>query len=144
MKTILLTLTLLFLSRPAAAQESYLQPISGDTLDFGTCNHGDTIEGVFAFTIKGTEKLMIRQVHPGCQCTVPMYPKDSMQPGTTDSIVLALHTRNLHAGPIEKYAIVINTGPERIFYLKGEILEHSTAPPRKRVVRGRTNVDLKK
>jgi len=64
-----------------------------------------------------------------------MYPKDSMPPGTKDSIVLALHTRNLHAGPVEKFAIVINTGPERIFYLKGEIMGHGLAPPKRRVVR---------
>jgi hypothetical protein len=144
MKHALLLLSLLVFGHLSKAQETRIETLGGDTLNFGTCNPGDTIEAVFAFTIKGTEKLMIRQVHPGCQCTVPMYPKDSMQPGTTDSIVLALHTRNLHAGPVEKFAIVINTGPERVFYLMGEILEKGLAPPRKRVVRGTINVDVKK
>lgn len=143
MKNVLLTLLLLVVGQIAKAQETYLQTMGSDTIFFGTCNPGDTIEAVFTFKVKGTEKLMIRQVHPGCQCTVPQYPKDSMQPGTIDSIVLALHTRNLHAGPVEKFAIVINTGPERVFYLMGEILEKGTAPPRKRVVRGTINVAVK-
>jgi hypothetical protein len=55
-----------------------------------------------------------------------------MAPGTIDSIVLALHTRNLHPGPVEKYAIVINTGPEKIFYIYGEILENKGVAPRRR------------
>ncbi|MBM3920016.1 MAG: DUF1573 domain-containing protein [Sphingomonadales bacterium] len=135
MKNILLLLSLLVFGHVARAQETRIETMSGDTLNFGTCNLGDTIEAVFAFVVKGTKKLLIRQVHPGCQCTVPMYPKDSMPPGTKDSIVLALHTRNLHAGPVEKFAIVINTGPERIFYLKGEIMGHGLAPPKRRVVR---------
>jgi hypothetical protein len=135
MKNALLMLLMLVLGQIAKAQETQIQTLGGDTLFFGTCNPGDTIEAVFVFTVKGTEKLMIRQVHPGCQCTVPQYPKDSMAPGTKDSIVLALHTRNLHAGPVEKFAIVINTGPERMFYLMGEILEKGTAAPRRRVVR---------
>lgn len=143
MKNILLTLLLLVVGQIAKAQETRIETHGGDTIMFGTCNPGDTIEAVFTFKVKGTEKLMIRQVHPGCQCTVPQYPKDSMQPGTIDSIVLALHTRNLHAGPVEKFAIVINTGPERVFYLMGEILEKGTAPPRKRVVRGTINVAVK-
>jgi len=43
-----------------------------------------------------------------------------------------LHTRNLHPGPVEKYAIVINTGPEKIFYIYGEILENKGVAPRRR------------
>ena len=144
MKHALLLLSLLVFGQLAKAQETRIETLGGDTLNFGTCNPGDTIEAVFRFVVKGTEKLMIRQVHPGCQCTVPQYPKDSMLPGTTDSIVLALHTRNLHAGPVEKFAIVINTGPEKIFYLIGEILEKGAAPPRKRVVRGTIKPVLKK
>ena len=144
MKHSLLLLSLLVFGHIAKAQETRIETMGSDTLYFGTCNPGDTIEAVFRFVVKGTEKLMIRQVHPGCQCTVPQYPKDSMLPGTTDSIVLALHTRNLHAGPVEKFAIVINTGPEKIFYLMGEILEKSAAPPRKRVVRGKTNIEVRK
>jgi hypothetical protein len=140
MKTILLFLTMLLFSQSGNAQQSQIQTIHGDTIDFGTCIFGDTVEAVFSFTVQGHEKLLIRQVHPGCQCTVPQYPKDSMQPGTIDSIVLALHTRNLHAGPVEKFVIVINTGPEKMFYLMGEILEKGAAPPRKRVVRGTINV----
>lgn len=144
MKNTLLTLSVLVFGHFARAQETHIQTLGGDTVFFGTCNPGDTIEAVFMFTVKGTEKLMIRQVHPGCQCTVPQYPKDSMAPGTNDSIVLALHTRNLHAGPVEKYAIVINTGPEKTFYLIGKIMEKGAAPPRKRVVRGKTNIEVRK
>lgn len=135
MKKTLLILSILVLGQIAKAQETHIQTLGSDTLFFGTCNPGDTIEAVFVFTVIGTEKLMIRQVHPGCQCTVPQYPKDSLVPGTTDSVVLALHTRNLHAGPVEKFAIVINTGPEKIFHLMGEILEKGTAAPRRRSVR---------
>ena len=112
MKNAVLLMLLLCFGYTAQAQESGIQTLQGDTIHFGTCNMGDTIEAVFRFRIEGSEKLMIRQVHPGCQCTVPLYPKDSMAPGTIDSIVLALHTRNLHPGPVEKYAIVINTGPD--------------------------------
>jgi len=135
MKNTLLLLSLLVFGNLAKAQETRLETLGGDTLNFGTCNPGDTIEAIFMFAVKGTEKLMIRQVHPDCQCTVPAYPKDSMLPGTKDSIVLALHTRNLHAGAVDKFAIVINTGPEKIFYLMGEILEKGSAPPKKRIVR---------
>ncbi len=144
MKYALFTLSILVFGHFTKAQETHIQTLGSDTILFGTCNPGDTIEAVFAFTVKGSEKLMIRQVHPGCQCTVPQYPKDSMAAGTTDSIVLALHTRNLHAGPVEKYAIVINTGPEKMFYLMGNILGKGTSPPRKRVVRVEKNMGVKK
>jgi hypothetical protein len=132
MKNALSLLLLLCFAYTVKAQESHIKTLQGDTIHFGTCNPGDTIEAVFKFRIEGSERLMIRQVHPGCQCTVPQYPKDSMAPGTIDSIVLALHTRNLHPGQVEKFAIVINTGPEKIFFLFGEILENKGAAPRRR------------
>lgn len=138
MRTIIILLGLLLLS-PAAgkAQEARIETEGGDTLYFGDCLRGDTIEAVFRFTVAGSGKLLIRQVHPGCQCTVPQYPKDSLETGHRDSIVLAFHSRNLHEGSVEKYAIVINTGPERIFWLKGNVVERKPGDrePGRRVIR---------
>ena len=107
----------------AQEQEIGIYTNSADTVKFGTCVKGDTVEAIFYFRIEGKGKLLIRQVHPGCQCTVPLFPSDSMAAGYEDSIVLQLHSRNLHSGPVEKYAIVINTGEERVFWIKGTILD---------------------
>lgn len=125
---------LLCLFNAAAAQAGETEPaiaVTGsDTINFGQCLRGDTIEAVFHFRVSGSGRLMIRQVHPGCQCTVPLYPADSMASGHEDSIVLAFHSKNVHAGPVEKYAIVINSGPERIFWLKGTVIEQVPASRR--------------
>lgn len=105
-----------------SAQTAEIKTLNRDTIQMGDILKGDTVRAVFRFRIEGDGRLKIRQVHPGCQCTVPVYPADSLSAGAEDSVVLEFHSRNVHEGEVEKYAIVINTGTEKIFYLKGNIL----------------------
>ncbi len=99
--------------------EAYIHRETSDTIDFGECYKGDTIEAVFKFTVKGKGKLFIRQVYAGCQCTIPQYPSDTLSAGATDSVCLQFHSRNIHPGPVDKFAIVINSGMERTFRMVG-------------------------
>jgi len=92
---------------------------SSDTIYFGECYKGDTIEAVFKFTVKGKGKLIIRQVYAGCQCTIPQFPHDTLEQGSTDSVCLQFHSKNIHPGEVNKYAIVINSGVERTFCMRG-------------------------
>lgn len=113
----------LLLAMPVAAiaQDAGIHTLNRDTIEMGEIIRGDTVQAVFRFQVTGTGRLKIKQVHPGCQCTVPVFPQDSLAAGTIDSIVLEFHSKNVHSGPVEKYAIVINSGPEKVFYLKGLI-----------------------
>jgi len=96
--------------------------LGSDTIFTKTHYLGDTIEAVFYFTVL-KEPLKILQVHPGCQCTAPIYPKDTIQPEQIDSIVLMFYTKKVHAGRFTKYAYVLNAVKEVDYFILGEVLE---------------------
>lgn len=108
-------------SQSQLSAEANIHRINSDTVFFGECYKGDTIEAVFQFSVKGTGKLVIRQVYAGCQCTIPQYPQDTLAEGATDSVCLQFHSKNIHPGPVDKFAIVINSGPERTFRMIGVV-----------------------
>jgi len=92
-----------------------------DTIFTKTHYLGDTIEAVYYFTVI-KEPLKILQVHPGCQCTAPIYPKDSIRPGQIDSIVLILYSKKVHIGRFSKSAYVLNAIKEVDYYIIGELI----------------------
>jgi len=106
--------------------------LGSDTIFTRTHYLGDTIEAVFYFTVI-KEPLKILQVHPGCQCTASIYPKDTIQPGQTDSIVLVFYTKKIHAGHFTKYAYVLNAVKEVDYFILGEVLELPTGIKPKKV-----------
>jgi hypothetical protein len=83
---------------------------------------GDTVEAVFHFMNAGLEKFKIWQVHPGCQCTAPIYPKDSLMPGHIDSIVLVFYSVHTEPGEFDKAAIVLNPFGEVNYHIMGSLL----------------------
>ena len=119
--TALSLFTNIVLAQNTATGEAQIHRISSDTVYFGECYKGDTVEAVFKFTVKGAGKLFIRQVYAGCQCTIPQYPKDSLTEGSIDSVCLQFHSKNIHPGAVDKFAIIINSGAERTFRMIGEV-----------------------
>lgn len=106
--------------------------LGSDTIFTKTHYLGDTIEAVFYFTVI-KEPLKILQVHPGCQCTAPIYPKDSIQPGQIDSIVLMFYSKKVHAGQFLKYAYVLNAVKEVDYFISGKVLDLPAGIKPKRV-----------
>ena len=78
---------------------------------------GDTIEAVYYFTVD--RPMTITQVWPGCQCTAPIYPTDTLRKGKIDSIVLVFYTAKVEAGSYTKYGYVLNTIREKDYFIIG-------------------------
>jgi hypothetical protein len=80
---------------------------------------GDTIEAVYYFTVN--KPMIITQVWPGCQCTAPVYPTDTLRAGKIDSIVLVFYTAKVEAGPYTKYGYVLNAIREVDYFIVGDL-----------------------
>jgi hypothetical protein len=94
--------------------------LGSDTLRYDKVLLGDTVEAVFYISNMSAQKIPIWQVHPGCQCTVPVYP-DSLAPYMKDSVILAFYSAHTPPGDFEKSAIVLNPLGEKYLYLIGKI-----------------------
>ena len=116
---------LLWLS--SASAQGVLQATGGLTTEGNDTIHcpdivkGDTVEAVYYFKNTATVPFVIWQVHPGCQCTAPQYPKDSIAPGRSDSVTLMFYSRKTEEAHFEKYAIVLTAVGEKTFYLTGRM-----------------------
>lgn len=103
------------------------QPVEGittmgtDTIETMPIVKGDTVEAVFYFANTGTLAFPIWQVHPGCQCTAPQYPHDSIRPGQTDSLIMMFHSKNTDELQFEKYVIVLTPLGEKTYIIRGNM-----------------------
>lgn len=57
-----------------------------ETYDFGNLPSGAKVDHYFAFTNTGKSPLVIKDAKGSCGCTVPVFPKEPIAPGATDSI----------------------------------------------------------
>lgn len=54
--------------------------------DFGDLPSGAKVEHYFKFTNTGKSPLIIKDAKGSCGCTVPLWPKEPIAPGASDSI----------------------------------------------------------
>ena len=113
---------LLLLGSAYAQNREGITTLGRDTIFFDGMRQGDTVEAVFHFMNAGKEKFKIWQVHPGCQCTAPVYPKDSLAAGHIDSIVLVFYSAHTEPGEFDKAAIVLNPFGEVNYHIIGTLL----------------------
>jgi len=90
MKKLLLALTFIAAGTLAFAQESNPNApeitFEEETIDYGTVEKGSDGTREFVFTITGKEPLIITRAVGSCGCTVPVWPKEPIAPGASDSI----------------------------------------------------------
>jgi hypothetical protein len=57
-----------------------------------TIREGEVPTAVFHFTVCSEYPVLIRQVWPGCGCTVPQFPNDTLFPGKEYEVKLNYHS----------------------------------------------------
>lgn len=107
-----------------------LKTLGSDTIHCPDIQQGDTVEAVFYFRNVGKDPVRIYQVHPGCQCTAPIY-HDTVRAGQLDSVILVFYSKNNHEDHFMKGAIVLNNVEEKNFYVTGTMLPYAEGKGRK-------------
>jgi hypothetical protein len=110
------------LGSACAQSREGITTLGKDTVFFEGMRKGDTVEAVFHFMNAGLENFRIWQVHPGCQCTAPVYPKDTLRPGHMDSVVLVFYSAHTEPGAFDKAAIVLAPFGEVNYHIIGSLL----------------------
>lgn len=92
-----------------------------DVHDFGTLKqHGDATTE-FKFTNTGSEPLIISNAKGSCGCTVPEWPREPIQPGSSGVIRVKYDSKRI--GPINKSVTITSNGSEqpKVIRIKGKI-----------------------
>ena len=66
--------------------------VKKSTVKFPKTPEGDTLSHYFVFVNKGKEPLKVERYEVACDCTVLEFPKQEVQPGAVDSILLTFDT----------------------------------------------------
>lgn len=93
------------------------------TIDLGLID-GDTISsGAITFRNTGDEPLVITQVFADCNCTVPDYPRDPVEPGDSARITVRYDGRGFRHGPFLKVIKVRSNSDKPLvnLFVKGTI-----------------------
>lgn len=97
--------------------------------EFGVVKEGEIASHTFRYTNVGDQPLYLIKVKPSCGCTTPSWPKDTLKPGESSTIVVNYNSKGRsHAsgiGPFYKtIAILSNAAPENsALYIKGVVLK---------------------
>src|SRR5688572_13233200 len=73
-------------------------------IDYGTIEQSSDGSRVFKFKNTGKQPLILSNVIGSCQCTVPTYSKEPINPGQTGEIKVQYNTKNV--GAFEKTVTV--------------------------------------
>jgi hypothetical protein len=79
--------------------------------DFGVMTEGEEREFSFRFTNNGNEPLLIESAKGSCGCTVPMWPKEAIAPGSSGEIKVKFNSKNKKGNNQKKVTIISNTEP---------------------------------
>lgn len=89
-------------------------------VDYGKIEQESDPLRIVNFTNTGTEPLVIKNARGSCGCTVPVWPKDPIQPGQSSTIEIRYDTKRL--GKINKsVTITTNEGTDHVIQVVGEI-----------------------
>jgi hypothetical protein len=79
--------------------------------DFGAMKEGEEREYSFRFTNNGNEPLYIESAKGSCGCTVPMWPKEPIAPGSSGEIKVKFNSKNKKGNNQKKVTLLSNTDP---------------------------------
>jgi hypothetical protein len=96
-----------------------------DTIDYGTIAHNTDGNRVFKFTNTGKEPLIIKEAHGSCQCTLPSWPHEPIQPGEAAEIKVHYNTGNV--GRFVKTVTITSNAVQstKIIWIIGNVLPDS-------------------
>ncbi|WP_025743796.1 DUF1573 domain-containing protein [Aquimarina pacifica] len=77
--------------------------------DFGIIKEGDIVEHQFSFTNTGEVPLVISNAKGSCGCTVPKWPKEPIQPGATETLLVSFNSNGKPNLQTKKITITANT-----------------------------------
>jgi len=95
-----------------------------DTYEFGTVKGGEEVSHMFVFENKGDRQLQIKDVKPGCGCTLTGQWTKTVEPGEKGVIPVKLNTQKLAAGNVSKeIKVFTNTRGQSLIsvWMKGTI-----------------------
>jgi len=90
--------------------------------DFGTINEGDVVETEFIVKNTGESDLIIADAKGSCGCTVPVWPKEPIAPGTSAPIKVSFNSAGKPGKQSKTVTLTTNTeaGNEN-FSIKAEV-----------------------
>ena len=90
--------------------------------DFGTITQGDKVAHDFKFTNTGATDLVITDAKGSCGCTVPVYPKEPIQPGKSGNIKVSFDSHGKMGTTSKRVTIMCNVKEEtKILNIKANI-----------------------
>jgi hypothetical protein len=95
--------------------------------DFGNIKQGEQVAHRFIFKNTGTGDLLIKNVIPGCGCTIANYPKTSVEPGDESFIEATFNSDGYRGLCIKEVDVYTNGKPIRVtltISAKVEVSEH--------------------
>lgn len=93
------------------------------THDFGTVEQNAPTEVKIKVSNPGDEPLVLTDVKGSCQCTVPVWPKEPIAPGSSAFITIKYNSSRI--GPINKSVTVRSNSAEeavKVIRIKGEVV----------------------
>jgi hypothetical protein len=80
---------------------------------FGNVTEGDVVKASFEFTNTGKIPLLIADARASCGCTVPKWPKESIDPGEGGTIYVEFDTNGKKYDQNRPISIIANTLPRQ-------------------------------
>lgn len=133
MKTIILksgfTLSLLLLFSILQSFDNAIEVFSAKVVwaesshDFGSIQKGVPVSFDFEFQNSGNAPLLVSNVKTSCGCTVPVYPKEPIAPGSSEKIKVTYNAAKL--GNFSKSIKVYTNAEEAPFALtiRGDVIQ---------------------
>lgn len=93
------------------------------TIDLGLIDADTVSSGSITFRNTGSEPLAIIRVMADCNCTVPVYPHDPVEPGDSATITVKYDSRGARHGPFLKIIKVRSDSDKPLvnLFVKGTI-----------------------
>lgn len=110
---------------PQAAASGPAMRLDHDTYDFGQVQQGQKIRHAFTFTNPGTQPLRIKEIKPGCSCTLVKSWDARIAPNGRGAIELELDTADMLDRVRKKVSIKTNirAEPEKTVWLQGRVTQ---------------------
>jgi hypothetical protein len=94
-----------------------------DTIDYGAVAYASDGTRYFTFKNTGKEPLIISEAHGSCGCTIPIAPKEPIQPGQTAQIKVHYDTQRGGQSFFKTVTITSNASDAiKTVYIKGTVL----------------------
>jgi hypothetical protein len=84
-----------------------------ETLDLGTARQGETIEGAFTLSNRGSKPIDIIQISKTCSCTETQLVKPNLEPGESTPLYIAIKTGTVRDALSVRLVVVYRLQAER-------------------------------